>query len=105
MKFWNKPESIPEARLRVKPRLRSFLLTGLLIGLMVFGGGIITVLVMGMIALFAGFSGQRGSPQAIVFVLFIHCLNLLFSFWLYLDLLLVVALADLAIAIERRYRS
>jgi len=93
------PESIPEARLRVKPRLWSFLLTGLLIGLMVLGGGIITVLVMGMIILFAGFSGQRGSPLAIVFVLLFIVLIFFFLFgyiWFYSR----VALADLAIAIE-----
>jgi hypothetical protein len=66
---------------------------------MVFGGVIITILVMGMVGLFAGFSGQRGSPLAIVFVLLFIVLIFFFLFgyiWFYSR----VALADLAIAIE-----
>lgn len=94
-----RPESIPEARLRVKPRLWSFLLTGILIGLMIFGGAIVALLSIGIFALFLGISIQRMSSLTILSVLLLIGLVFLLIFvyiWFYSR----IALADLAIAIE-----
>lgn len=94
------PESIPEARLRVKPRLWSFLLANILLGLIFFGILIIPTIILGILAAIMGGLFAQGNPTielVLVAVVFILVIALVFGFiWFYSRL----AFVDLAIAID-----
>ncbi|MGL5033253.1 MAG: hypothetical protein ACRC6M_05570 [Microcystaceae cyanobacterium] len=95
-----RPETVPEANLRVKPRLWSFLLANILVSLIFFGVMLIPAIVMIFLGAMVGVSASQGNPGlSLVLGLILIILTLVIFFgivWLVSRL----AFVDLAIAIE-----
>lgn len=94
------PETVPEANLRVKPRLWNFLLANILIGLIFFGVILIPAIIMIILTGMIGVSASQGNPGlALVLGLVLIILILVFFFGL-VWFVSRLAFVDLAIAIE-----
>jgi hypothetical protein len=93
------PESVPEARLHVKPRLWTFLLTAMLVGLIFLGFLIVPIVLAIVLPFLIGILGQANSALTGVLVLLTILMVLVFLFayiWLYSRL----AFVEVAIAVE-----
>jgi Membrane domain of glycerophosphoryl diester phosphodiesterase len=95
------PESVNDAQRHVKPKMWSFLVAGILVGLIVFGAIIPLIIIMGLVS--AGlsfvFNQDSGGVGILVGILFALAAILLFVFslsWLVSRLLLV----ELPLAVE-----
>lgn len=94
-----KPESLPEARLRVKPRLWSFLLTGLFTGFIFLGFILVVAIAIGILTAITLVTSQTNSPIPLITTLLI-VLVLLVSLFAYVWLYSRLAFAEVAIAVE-----
>lgn len=94
-----KPESVSEARLRVKPRLWSFLFLALLVALIFLGFFIVAGIMLGILFAMTFVSSQANPWLIFAFGLAIGVISLLILF-AYIWLFSRLAFADLALAIE-----